>query len=229
VSTLYQHWLIVRDHRWVATKRHAEEIHRLLVGNGLATQKPAIAEIRNGQKIPVAGAEVARLNRLPDNVMLTYPGVQGSHVRHLVGPADHDRPAAEARLESITLVLGTDFKLIENGSSLIATVVVPPRQGRRDVAPFEHYPIDVASLAFPGDPATTPPVVSVSVANPLTGAPGAAPRGYSGSWRSGLVLDCNSDVPAVAWQVPPARPNRQFVRDLAAAFDADLVEVGLFS
>jgi hypothetical protein len=142
---------------------------------------------------------------LPANVALTYAEITGSRVHEIVGPSryigvsEHDRYILD-----VVAVFGVDFKqpiTEEYGDDIIAWPDTPlaDTSDRRVRTQFV-YPATWESRL------------------PRARRPGLF-------WRSGVVLNCGKDAPALLDE-DRQLSDRALVRELESAFETPLVELG---
>lgn len=94
-------------------------------------------------------------------------------------------------LQRIGVVVGKDFRIGPGSESLCIDVVRAPTRDGDDVdAHSEGSCLWEFDDSYPADAATTPPRTRIDTRGKL-------PRGFTGVWRTGVMLDCGKDLPQI--------------------------------
>jgi hypothetical protein len=145
------------------------------------------------------------LRDVPANLTIVHAGIEGPRVREIVGPSHYEGIADTDRyIQDAVAVFGVDLKkplTEEYGGDVIATPGPPP----------DDPPDCGAKMQFVYPATWETPL-------PRMRRPGLF-------WRSGIVIDCGKDVPAIA-DDDRRLPNRALLRQLEAAFETSLIELG---
>lgn len=218
----YTHYFTVEDDGWLPTKAHAEALHRLLVRWKLARGKPALSTLAGGKKRVVKGRTIETSGDIPPELLLDYGHVQDEGTCGAI-------LGAGAMYFDVQVLLGRELKMPLDAFDTLNTVVDEPPQDRRGREIEElMYPDPVGATSFALEPGDRLPVVTIACKNPADGGARTPPKGYRGWFRSALILDCGKAGPEFAMQGQWNAPNRDFVGELAAAFSAPVVELGVF-
>ena len=231
----YSHGIFVADLTWRPRIEHVDRVHEVLLRWGFVSDDPLF--FRLGE----AAEELEELGtKLPPNLLASYDGCEGDVVAKLLGPSAYDGIAdADRYIVNVLLCLGVDLRVVQ-AESFDVEVLVPPRNGKTPVPLDEMRPDPGHSLCYPASWSTTPPTAQLSTraeiaervasivgrGNPRSPAPPPKTRpAFTGVWRSGLVIDCDKDVPAIASDLGDVHLTG-FRDELEAAFGTKLVEQG---
>lgn len=199
----YAQGLFVADTNWRPSWRHVEQIDAVLTRWGFRrVESPYYALVgEDCQEL-----EEAPASSLPPNLMVVYDTLEGASVRAVIGPSiDPSLDDSDRYIMSTTLYLGADYKVVQAEGEEVEVRAATERL------------VAVSAL---------PTFVDVYPATWSTPRPASDGRGdFARIWRCGLVLDCHTDVPAIARDRGPL-PARDFVRELEGAFETQLVELG---
>jgi hypothetical protein len=231
MSIEYTHYFLVKDLSWCPTKAHGEAAHQVLTSWRLVTGKPDLQEVcrRPGGRSSrrrVEARTIRSSGRLPDELVMAYPNVEGPPVEAVMGAAQYcgRGDVFSPSLWSVKLVLGRDFKVLSaTDFGMVSTELEDDE---------EAYDWDDGTLAIPFDAAAEElPRTSVVARHPLDGRPISAPDGFTGLWRSALILACGKAHPLFVQGDHPFQgvPERRFVRDLEAALGTTVLEAGAFA
>jgi hypothetical protein len=199
----YAHGIFVADLMWRPTWRHVDAISELLTSHGFAPQEPALYELA-GEPEPLD-----ERGDLPPNLFLAHDGLEGGPVRDLLGPSAYDDLSDEDRyIQWVGAVFGVDFKEVL-AEGLDDAVIAAPREGDSAIEPDDREVGVGWQRVYPATWSATLPTLR---------RPGAI-------WRSGLVIDCGKDVPAIA-KGGARLPARGFVEAIERALGTKVVELG---
>ncbi|MBX3470988.1 MAG: hypothetical protein KF878_29320 [Planctomycetes bacterium] len=236
----FEHALLVADLDWRPTKERAEAIHSVLLNWCLVdpNTKPELFKIDGKHSKRVSGRTVLRSGEIPTEFVMVYPSMTGAHVRDVFGPyVNEDMEGFEGPgFWELKLILGRDFKILSGseygpaGAKLLSSSPI-----------YDNSKSSPAGVVVPATWTTTMPETSFVIRDPMTGdLPEVLPeliRTFNGVWRSGLWIDFDKVYPGFhADGFGRGRkygglgqiPNRAFVSDLERAFDAELLEIGVY-
>ena len=208
----YAHGLFVPDLDWRPTWGHVGAVHEVFAKWKLATarQKVSLHEIGNAGTIAIDAKRAAKA--MPANLISMYGEIKGGRAVELVGASRYAIKDSQRYISSIMVVLGVDFKLVSNDSFEVE-VTTPAKNGK--------VPVEIEDDLVTGQP--------VFRASWTTKPPNTRrPRGstFSGVWRSGIIIDCGKDLPAIDEGEP--LPAKGFRAGLEKALGTKLVEVGWY-
>ncbi|HSD85867.1 MAG TPA: hypothetical protein VLB44_00075 [Kofleriaceae bacterium] len=181
----------------------------------LVDKSPTLFRLDDESEIP---AKRAFTGELPANLRLQGDWIDDTRVvRSVVGPSAYGLKDRRY-IAGTDVILGTDFKVL-NSEEHGFVVATPPKNGRAKVEESYAYAVSQHQV-YPASWTTTPPKVTASgYVSP--------PRGFSGVWRSGLIIDCHKDVPTIAEDHAPL-PAKGLKTALERAFGTSLVELGWY-
>jgi hypothetical protein len=217
----YAHYLLVRDPGWIGDIQVARRVHAVLEQWRLVGDEPELFELDGGRRRKLRG-RLLSIKQPPPNLLVRYPHVDGGRaVADVMGPSRYDTVEDDSRcLQRISIVIGTDFRIGPDSESLYIEVIRPPVHDGDDV---DSHPEGSCLWEFDdsysADGGTLAPVTRIE-------ARGKLPRGFTGVWRAGVVLDCGKDLPRIDSHGFGVLVNKRFRADLEAAFGTKLVEVG---
>ncbi len=138
-----------------------------------------------------------------------------------MGPSRYDTVEDDSRyFQRISVVIGIDFRIGPLSESLHIEVTRPPIYDGDDVDPYpDGSCLREFDDSYPADGSTLAPVTRIE-------ARGKLPRGFTGVWRAGVVLDCGKDLPRFDAHRFGVLVNKRFRAELEAAFGTKLIEVG---
>lgn len=217
----YAHYLLVRDPGWFGDIEAARRVHAVLEKWRLVGGEPELFLLEGGKRRKLRN-RLLTIKQPPTNFIVRYPHVDGGPaVAEVIGPSYYcDVDNEERYFQRISIVIGTDFRLGPYSDSLYVEVTRPPNHDGDDVPPHS----DGSCLwefddSYPADRNTSAPGTRIE-------ARGKLPRGFTGVWRAGVVLDCGKDRPRFDQHGFGVRVNERFRTDLEAAFGTKVVEVG---
>jgi hypothetical protein len=159
---------------------------------------------------------------------IQYPPVDhdGATVASIMGPSYYYRnvPDNSRYINSLTFVIGLDFRIHASDETLNISVIKPPYEGATQLQPYWDYDLAVFSHAeaFHGTLSTTPPVVAVEGQQIKQ----AIDPKFMGYWRTALIIDCGKDLPQVSDEDGFKIPNKAFISDVEEAWGCKVIEVG---
>jgi hypothetical protein len=212
----YSHGLFVSDLKWKPTWAVVRGLVAVLVKWKLVDKSPKLYRLDEGEnEIP---ARQAFTGDFPANVRLLGDWIDDAAVvQSVVGPSAYG-VMDERYIASTDVILGVDFKVLisEEHGFVVAT---PPKNGRATVEDSYAYMVG-DNQVYPASWTTTPPkVTSSGYVSP--------PRGFSGVWRSGVIIDCHKDVPAIAEHHAPL-PAKGLKTAVERALGTSLIELGWY-
>lgn len=221
----YTHWFIPRDPSWVVAPGTAERVAGCLTRHGLVV--PDAVQQWNLRTLEQLHRPLSAIEP-QDNVVVFFSCdlENAAEVTAALGPsyyADEDPDIESMRyLSGVVLVLGTDHRVHASGESLSVELVDPPPP--RDVDDYGLHQLPLEDIWFSHScfsytvGRAQPPVVRVQ----------PEITGFTGYWRAALCIDCHKDLPAFIDDGDRAGiANREFFRELEAAFGCRLIEVGV--
>lgn len=218
----YAHNLLVCDPAWTGGIEVARRVHAVLEHWRLVNDEPELFDLDGGRKRKLHG-KLKTLKAPPVNLLVRHSFVEaGRAAVEVMGPSYYDSVADEERyFSSVSIVVGTDFRIGPISESLYIEVIRPPLREWEEVAPYpEGSHLREFDESYPADPTTTPPKTRIDAGS-------KPPTGFTGVWRGGVVLDCGKDLPRLPDSLGfSLRVNEQFVAELETAFGSPLVEVG---
>ncbi len=199
----YTHGLFVVDTNWRPTWRHVEQVDAVLTRWGFRRADSPYYALAGEDCHEIDGATASGI---PPNFMVVYDGLEGPVVSAVIGPSMYPSVDESDRyILSTILYLGADYKVVQaEGEEVEVRATTEQLDGVSALPAF----VDV----YPATWSTSRPTSD-------------GPREFDRIWRCGLVLDCHKDVPAIATDQAKL-PTRDFVRELEAAFETRLVELG---
>ena len=217
----YQHYFFVLDLAWEPDLPTARRVHEFLDHWSLVSGAPKICSLDEGRTRELNG-RIEGMRSLPSNLLLWYPHVTGvPRIEEMMGPSYYP-PAeiGERYLQRIMLVLGTDYRLFHGHELAYAELIEPVKDAGKPVKPFhrEEAPYAIGE-AFPAKPSTRAPKTRLRANRPEQQR--LLPEEFTGTWRSGLILDCGKDLPAFA-EKTNVLPSATFARELEDAFGTSL-------
>jgi hypothetical protein len=144
------------------------------------------------------------IRELPANLTIVHAGIEGPRVSAIVGPSHYDDLDEDDRyIQSVVVVFGVDFKQVlseEYGGDVLVLPDVPDAD------------VDCGARMQLVYPATWEATL------PKARRPGLF-------WRSGIIIDCGKDVPAIADE-DRRLVDRGLIARFERAFETPLVELG---
>jgi hypothetical protein len=158
---------------------------------------------------------------------IRYPLIEGGGpaVANVMGPSFYDEVTDSDRyIDSLTFVVGLDFRIHPSGEMFNISVIKPPYEGATKLTPYWVYDdmLFTHAEAFHSTLSTTPPEVKVE-ANYRNQV--MEPK-FLGYWRTALIIDCNKDLPQVPDEGGFKLPNRNFISEIEEAWGCKITEVG---
>lgn len=217
----YTHSLLVRDPGWFGDIEAARLVHAVLEKWRLVGGEPELFALDGGRRRKLRN-RLLTIKQPPANLLVRYPHVSdGPAVAEVIGLSYYPDVGDDERyFHRVSIVIGTDFRVGPDSESLYIEVTRPPTQDGDDVPPYPEGSCQWEfDDSYPADSGTLPPVTRIETRGKL-------PRGFTGVWRAGVVLDCGKDLPRIDGQGFGVRVNERFRADLEAAFGTKLIEVG---
>ena len=240
----YRHFLVTGEPAWLPVPGTLGRVEDVLRKWRLVTEDAKVFDLSGGQELAISeipttpGAGIAAV----------YPKVEGPVVAALFGPSYYDNSTTwldsfqrfckatlfgvaasehsndqERYIQQIAIVVGTDYRIQWSSEEFCFSVVKPPLEGGREVAPYPEGSLGLYDAAYPAAKSTVPPRVEIEVSE--LARDHVAWRDFPGFWRGAVVLDFGKDIPAFA-AGQYILGCREFVSDISMAFRTRICEVG---
>jgi hypothetical protein len=217
----YRHFIVAHDPAWLPQADTAIRLDAVLRNWSLVSNDPRIFDLTDGEMRPMHGL-------LPEadpgaGLALIYPELRGSAVKSVVGPSYYEEEH-ERYLQSVSVVVGTDFRIHWSTEAICFTVNEPPHDGATPIEPYQaEQHLYLYGEAYKANTATLPPQVEVDIYAPHRSH--IVWSKYSGYWRGAVVLDCGKDLPKLV-DGRHTLPSQAFLQQIADAFRSSIIEVG---
>ncbi len=213
----YAHGLFISDLTWRPTWETTRKLVAVLAEWGLLDESPTLYRLTSEDHEEIPAAE-AFTGELPSNLHIVGEWIDDATiVENVVGPSAYGQ-MEQRYIASTEVILGSDFRVLLSEEHEFG-VEVPPMNGRTEVEAAE-LDLLCQSESYPASWTTTPPKVCAEGSVP-------PPPGFSGVWRSGVVIDCHKDVPQIA-EDQASLPAKGLTRALEKALGTKLVELGWY-
>lgn len=208
----YAHGLFVADLSWKPSWAAARAVVDVLAAWKLVAPAPQVFQV-GGETTEIAAARAFQ-GAMPANVLIKSDGTEDKAVvEKIVGASAQDTD--DRYIQSIEIVFGSDFKVLMSEAHGLV-VESPPTHDGMEIEVSDDYTVTWSEI-YPASWQATPPTI-------VAHGPVKLPRGFTGAWRSGVIIDCGKDVPAIVETGEPL-PAKDLVDALERAFGTKLVEV----
>ena len=240
----YRHCLVTGEPAWLPDPGTLGRVEDVLRKWRLVTEDPEVFDLSGGRALAIS--EIPTTSGA--GIAAVYPMIKGPVVASLFGPRDYDTSTTwleslqrfcettlfglaasehsndqERYIQQIAIVVGTDYRIQPSSEEFCFSVVKPPLEGGREVAPYPEDPLGLYYAAYPAAKSTVPPRVEIEVSELARGH--VAWRDFPGFWRGAVVLDFGKDIPAFA-AGQYILGCREFVSDISMAFRTRICEIG---